>query len=231
LWRDYPVQVRAVRISRMAKLAVRYREYPMVSLWGGLINVSGLALPSLFLAQYYGAQNTGWFALLNRVLGVPAALIGLSIAQVYASEAAKLSRSDPDRLIYIFLKTTRRMLYLGLAPCVLFTILAPWIFQIIFGHAWREAGEYARYLAFMFYASFINSPVRATEVHRALRNRRIRFYRHLIELAALANGIQFKHSRLALCIHFLLERLRLQQGRCLSITAGKLINRPCAECL
>jgi O-antigen/teichoic acid export membrane protein len=27
---------------------------------------------------------------------------------------------------------------------------------------WREAGEYARYLAFMFYASFINSPVTQT---------------------------------------------------------------------
>ena len=143
----------------MAQLAIRYREYPLISVWGGLINLSGLAVPALFLAQYYSAQNTGWFALVNRVLGVPATLIGASLAQVYASEAAKLSRSDPERLQYIFLETTRRMLYLGLAPCLLFTILAPWLFQLVFGHAWREAGEYARYLGFMFYASFINSPV------------------------------------------------------------------------
>jgi O-antigen/teichoic acid export membrane protein len=162
LWRDYADKLRAIRLSRMVTVAVRYREYPLVSMWGTLINSSGLALPSLFLAQYYGAQNTGWFALVNRVLGVPAALIGLSIAQVYTSEAAKLSRSDPKRLMHIFLNTTRYMLYLGLAPCVVFTILAPWIFQFIFGHAWREAGVYARYLAFMFYASFINSPVQWT---------------------------------------------------------------------
>ncbi len=162
LWRDYAGQIRAIRLSRMMRLAVRYRDYPLVSLWGALINTSGLALPSLFLAQYYGAQNTGWFALVNRVLGVPAALIGASIAQVYTAEAAKLSRTDPKRLMYIFLKTTRRMLYLGFAPCILFTIIAPWVFQFIFGHAWREAGQYARYLAFMFYASFINSPVTMT---------------------------------------------------------------------
>jgi O-antigen/teichoic acid export membrane protein len=93
------------------------------------------------------------------VLGVPAALIGLSISQVYSSEAARLSRSDPKRLMYIFLKTTRRMLYLGFAPCIIFMIGAPWLFQFIFGHAWREAGQYARYLAFMFYVSFVNSPV------------------------------------------------------------------------
>jgi O-antigen/teichoic acid export membrane protein len=162
LWRHYNSQIRAIRPSRMVRLAMRYRDYPLVSMWGALINASGLALPSLFLAQYYGPQDTGWFALVNRVLGVPGALIGASIAQVYTSEAAKLSRSDPRRLMYIFRKTTRRMLYLGLAPCILFTLFAPWLFELIFGAAWREAGEYARYLAFMFYAGFINSPVTMT---------------------------------------------------------------------
>jgi O-antigen/teichoic acid export membrane protein len=162
LWEGYAGHIRAIRLRRMLYLAVRYREYPLVSLWGALINTSGLALPALFLAQYYGAQSTGWFALVNRVLGVPGALIGASIAQVYTSEAAKLSRSNPERLMFIFLKTTRHMLYIGLVPCILFTIFAPWFFQIVFGHAWREAGEYARYMAFMFYAGFLNSPVAMT---------------------------------------------------------------------
>jgi O-antigen/teichoic acid export membrane protein len=162
LWRGYATEISALRWSRMRRLAVRYRAYPLVSMWGALINASGLALPSLFLAQYYGRQHTGWFALVNRVLGVPAALIGVSLGQIYTSEAAKLSRSDPARLLSIFLKTTRHMFYLGLAPCVLFTIFAPWLFQLVFGRGWREAGEYARYLGFMCLASFINSPVTMT---------------------------------------------------------------------
>ena len=49
LWRDYAGQIRAIRLSRMMQLAVRYRDYPLVSMWGALINASGLALPSLFL--------------------------------------------------------------------------------------------------------------------------------------------------------------------------------------
>lgn len=162
LWRHSSDRLRAIRLSHMIELAIRYRAYPLVSMWGALISVSGGPLLTLFLAQYYGAQGTGWIALVSRVLGVPSELIGLSISQVYTSEAAKLSRSDPKRLMHIFLKTTRRMLYLGLAPCVLFVIVAPWLFQLIFGHAWREAGIYARYLAFMFYAGFINSPVQVT---------------------------------------------------------------------
>lgn len=162
LWSGSSERIHAVRLSRMIEVAARYRDYPLASLWGGLINQSGLALPSLFLAQYYGAQGTGYFALVNRVFGVPAALIGLSISQVYASRAARLSKSDPKHLMHIFLKTTRHMLFLGLAPCLLFMIVAPSFFQFVFGHAWREAGEYARYLTIMFYTGFINSPVQMT---------------------------------------------------------------------
>jgi len=162
LWKGYAKNLRAVRLRSMFRLATRYREYPLVSVWGALINMSGLALPALLLAQYYGAGETGSFGLVYRVLGAPISLIGVSIAQVYISEAAKLSRSDPQRLMHIFLKTTRHMIYVGLVPCAIFAAIAPWLFVHIFGSAWREAGEYARYLAFMFYASFINSPVTQT---------------------------------------------------------------------
>src|SRR6202035_2682704 len=61
LWRHHVVQVRAIRVPRMIRLAVRYRDYPLVSTWGGLLNASGLALPALFLAACYGARYTGWF--------------------------------------------------------------------------------------------------------------------------------------------------------------------------
>jgi O-antigen/teichoic acid export membrane protein len=162
LWTGYANHLRAVRIRSMLRLGARYREYPLVSMWGTLINMSGLALPALFLAQYYGAGETGSFGLVYRVLGAPISLVGISIAQVYISEAAKLSRSDPQRLMHIFLKTTRHMIYLGLVPCITFAVIAPWLFEHMFGHPWRDAGEYARYLAFMFYASFINSPVTQT---------------------------------------------------------------------
>lgn len=191
LWRDYKTKLLSIRFCTMLRLAIRYREYPLVSMWGTLINMSGLALPALFLAQFYGTRDTGWFALVNRVLGVPAALIGLSIAQVYISQAAKLSRSDPRRLMHIFLKTTRQMLYLGLVPCVLFTVFAPWLFQHIFGTAWREAGDYARYLAFMFYASFINSPV--TQTLNVLERQRAQFVWDISRLALTALAISIPH--------------------------------------
>ena len=191
LWKHFACKLRAVQVRRIFRLALRYREYPFVSMWGALINTSGLALPALFLAQYYGARETGCFALVNRVLGIPIGLIGASIAQVYISESAKLSRSDPNRLMHMFLKTTRHMIYVGLLPCCVFTILAPWLFQHIFGPAWHDAGEYARYLAFMFYASFIDSPV--TQTLNILERQRAQFSWDLSRLIATLAAIAIPH--------------------------------------
>ncbi len=192
LWKNFACKLRAVRVQRVFRLALRYRKYPLISMWGALINTSGLALPTLFLAQYYGPRETGCFALVNRVLGIPIALIGVSLAQVYISESAKLSRSDPNRLMHMFLKTTRHMIYGGLVPCGVFTLMAPWLFEHIFGPAWRNAGEYARYLAFMFYASFIDSPV--TQTLNILELQRAQFSWDLARLIVTVAAIAIPHS-------------------------------------
>lgn len=193
LWRKSSNQLRAIRFSRMIELAIRYRAYPLVSMWSSLISLSGGSLLTLFIAQYYGTQGTGWIALVGRVLSVPSELVGLSISQVYTAEAAKLSRSDPKRLMYIFLKTTRRMLYLGIVPCVLFAIAAPRLFQLVFGDAWREAGIYARYLAFMFYAGFINSPVQVTL--KVLERQRAQLTWDISRLALIVASIALPYYR------------------------------------
>lgn len=191
LWKGYRANLRRLRIRRICHMAARYRGYPLVSMWGSLINMSGLALPALFLAQFYGAHETGCFALVNRVLGMPAGLIGISIAQVYISEAAKLSRTDPERLMHIFLKTTRHMLYFGVIPCVAFAFLAPWLFVRIFGNPWRDAGEFARYLVVMFYASFINSPV--TQTLNVLERQEAQFAWDISRLIVTVAAISLPH--------------------------------------
>ncbi len=164
LLRDHSGELRNVQPGRMWNFASKYREYPLVSVWGALVNASGLAVPALLLAQFYGTQGTGWFALVNRVLAAPAALIGASVSQVYISSAAKLSRDNPTGLMQLFLRTSKRMLLLGLVPCTLFVLAAPFLFLVVFGVAWREAGLYARYLAPMFYLGFVSAPVTMTLV-------------------------------------------------------------------
>src|SRR5205823_1724758 len=113
-WRaDKAYFVRA-RWQAVWRAAVRYRRFPLISAGSALLNTAGFALPSLVIAQLYGAQVLGWFALVDRVMGMPSVIVGQAVSQVYMSEAAPLTRSNAVELKRLFFQTTKRLLWLGI---------------------------------------------------------------------------------------------------------------------
>jgi O-antigen/teichoic acid export membrane protein len=153
---------RLVRWRTMWSAAVRYRRFPLISSWSALINIAGYSLPPLLIAQLYGAKTLGWFALGDRVLGVPVTLIGQAVSQVYSIEAASVSTRDPQAMRALFLRSMKRLALLGIAPFLVLVAFSPFLFGFLFGTSWREAGVYARLLAPMYYLAFISSPLTST---------------------------------------------------------------------
>jgi O-antigen/teichoic acid export membrane protein len=142
--------------------AVRYRRFPFVSSGSALVGVAAYSLPPLLMAQLYGPRTLGWFALGDRVLGAPAVLVGQAISQVYCVEAASLNVSNPEAFRGLFLRSVKRLLWLGLIPFVIFLLFGPGLFGFVFGASWREAGVYARWLAAMHYVAFVSWPLTPT---------------------------------------------------------------------
>lgn len=161
-WRRHHEIFRRVRLVGMRGVASHYRHFPLISTVSGLVNTAGFAVPVLLIADFYGAQVLGWFALVSRLLAAPATLVGQAISQVYMSEAARGLHSDPRALQRLFLDTLRRLAWLGAVPCALFVIAAPPLFAFVFGEEWREAGHYARLLAVMYYMSLVAGPLMPT---------------------------------------------------------------------
>lgn len=153
---------RLVRWRTMWSAAVRYRRFPLISSWSALINIAGYSLPPLLIAQLYGAKTLGWFALGDRVLGMPVTLIGQAVSQVYTIEAASLSTRDPQAMRGLFLRSIKRLALLGIGPLLILVTFSPFLFGFIFGTSWREAGVYARLLAPMHYLAFISWPLTPT---------------------------------------------------------------------
>jgi O-antigen/teichoic acid export membrane protein len=56
----------------------------------------------------------------------------------------------------------RRLFLLGVGPAFVLVVAGPWMFGLIFGPTWTEAGEYARYLAVAYLAQFAVTPVSST---------------------------------------------------------------------
>lgn len=153
-----------VNVAGVRRAAWRYRRFPLLSSGSRLVNNAGLYLPNLMLAAFYGPQVVGWLGLGRRVIRLPMILVGRSVAQVYIGEASRLAQDKPGELHRLFLKTAQRLLLVGGIPIALLGLSGPWLFALVLGEAWREAGAYVQLLAVMFMAEFVVVPVSSTLV-------------------------------------------------------------------
>ncbi|MGB9859405.1 MAG: oligosaccharide flippase family protein, partial [Moorellaceae bacterium] len=161
-WRNDRCLLKAISLVDVRWAAKRYWRFPIFSSSSSLLNNAGLQLPAILLAAFYGPQVAGWFALGQRVLGMPMTLIGDAVAQVYLGEAPRLSRDNPQALRQLFMRTMFRLLLMGGIPVVSIASGGPWLFALLFGEGWRETGFYVRLLGAMFLIRFIVAPLSQT---------------------------------------------------------------------
>jgi O-antigen/teichoic acid export membrane protein len=154
------VRMLRLRWKRLWPLARRHWHYPAYSAPSALLQSSTLLLPAVLLAALYGPVIAGWFGLGQRVMALPVKLLGQAASQVFLGEAPKLSNDAEVRRL--FLRSTAGFAALGLlgmAPVLLF---GPWLFALVFGAGWREAGLMAAILVPQHLARFVVTPVSQT---------------------------------------------------------------------
>jgi O-antigen/teichoic acid export membrane protein len=149
-------------VERIKQNLIRYRRFPLLSSVSALFNSAGLQLPSLLLLAFYGPQVAGWFALSQRVLGIPTTLLGTSVSQVYTGKAAQMARETPTSLLPLFQKTVSRLFLLALLPAIVLSIFAPQLSAFVFGQDWYRTGQYIQVLTPMFLAQLAVSPLSQT---------------------------------------------------------------------
>lgn len=151
------------------KLAKKYRDFPFFRTPEMFLSSISGDLPIILLSILFGPASAGFYSIGRTVLNIPTILISKSIGDVFyprISEAA----NNKENLTNLILKATLLLALIGVIPYGIVIIFGPWIFGIVFGEAWIVAGEYARWIAFWAYFSFINRPsVRSLPVLYAQR--------------------------------------------------------------
>jgi len=137
----------------------RYRRFPMLTLPSALVNSAGLEAPLLVIAAYYGDARAGLLGLTIRVFSAPTALIGQAIDQVFTGESSAAIREPTGTLTRLLHHTAVRLLIIGALPTAILVLAGPWMFGLVFGPTWTEAGDYARILAFAYLAQFVVNPI------------------------------------------------------------------------
>lgn len=163
VWGGAPLAaLRAVRISARAlrERIVRYWKYPVLLGPSALIDAAAAALPVPILASCYGLAAAGKFALVQRLVLLPVALIVGSVGDVFHAHAADIAGRKPVAATAEFLTSTAvRLLLFALALYVPVALIAPFTAAWVFGPQWADAGTMIAVLAPMCIAQTVVSPI------------------------------------------------------------------------
>ncbi len=163
LWREAGGELqqarRGGRLGRLGEELSRARHFPLVVLPSSLVDALAAALPLPFIAWMFGAAEAGQFALVWRVAGLPGGLVAASVGDVFHAHATAARSVGSPQVRHLLLDTMRMLGIVAVAIYVPLCLVAPWVFEWVFGAPWRMAGEMLLLLAPMWLTSMVVSPV------------------------------------------------------------------------
>ncbi len=141
----------------LGRMLRRYSHFGIYSAPAGLINTIGNQAPNLIFASVFGAFQLGQLALAQRLLLLPAGLIGSSVGQVFLSQAAERYRAG--MLPALISQASRKLLLYGLVVAAVAGFgLAP-LMPVIFGEQWEATRTIMPILIPSFMGQLVASPL------------------------------------------------------------------------
>ena len=185
-------EINKVKIIEMAQ---RYINFPKYSTLAILANKLSYQLTNIIISMMYSVATLGFYSHVQRILGLPASLIGTSIGRVFFHEANKEKQST-GKAINTWKKTIKK-LFLISAP--IFTILfltVESLFAFVFGEPWRIAGEYAQIVIPFFFVQFMVSSISSIETIMEKQNLDLVFNISILVVSMIiivvSSGFSFK---------------------------------------
>ncbi len=146
-----PRALKHVTPGGMKAMAIRFRRFPLLSSWSGVIDAVGSSyLLLVAIPLLYSNAIAGFVFLTDRIIGRPLLLISTSILQVYVGDMSKSLAGDPEMLRTRFLKLAATQTMIVTGWLLLVNLLAPYVFHIIFGDEWQAAVPYLHVLSIAY---------------------------------------------------------------------------------
>lgn len=139
---------RAFSIRRVIDAARLYRQYPLLAAPSGLLGALTGTLSSILMYGIFSASLSGQFALVERSVVLPLSAAILTIAQVYQGQFSERIRNRSAALGHDYGRLIATLGLLACVPALILIAAGPALFAFVFGEQWRQAGAFARILAF-----------------------------------------------------------------------------------
>ncbi|MBT3068361.1 lipopolysaccharide biosynthesis protein [Rhodoferax sp. U11-2br] len=141
----------------------RFRSLPLFSMPSAAVNTLGSSFTPLMMLALFGANEAGNFAMIERLLGTPIAVIAGAASQAFMAAFSGQSLVANEKRV-LFLRILRTSALLGFAPTIVLMAVGQDLLPLLLGDDWQLAGRYVGILAPMLYISLLATPVNMTLV-------------------------------------------------------------------
>ncbi len=155
-WRNVLLPATRELRGAMRAAAQQHRDFALVNTPHAFLGTLQDALAVALLVAWTGEAAAGFWGLALRYLKAPATLVGAAVSQALYPRLVAAAPAEARRMVR---QTMMLLGLLGLALMVLLMVAGPWLFALVFGPAWREAGELARALSPYIAAHFVAAPL------------------------------------------------------------------------
>jgi O-antigen/teichoic acid export membrane protein len=144
------------------ELAHKFRKFPLFTFPGTLISSLSATLLPLVFVKVYGFEVAGQYALIERVILLPVAVIAGASMQVFTGDFSENLRNPSVDLNSLFRKVLRNHALLAVLPCLLGMFLLPTLIPIVFGENWQLAGRLGAIAMPIAFMNFVVQPLTMT---------------------------------------------------------------------
>ena len=147
------------RERKMSRALKTYWRFPVVFAPSSLLNTLGSNLPLIILGSTFGASAAGNFSMAQRIALIPSTIVGTAVGQVFLSEIVKLGKDSTTIGPSISERPSGSCSFAVPIIIGLAALLSRWLFVVVLGDQWIQAGEFAQLISVSVGIGFIASPL------------------------------------------------------------------------
>lgn len=151
---EYNHQSKPKKIEK--KLLNHFKRLPLYNAPTALIDALRLNGINVLLSAFFSISSLGQFALAWRLLQSPISLINGALSQVYYQHFTQLPHKERHPFLCSCIK---KSFVIGILPFTVLYFISEWLFILLFGEEWRQAGYICSILVPWLFLNFITSPI------------------------------------------------------------------------
>lgn len=169
------------------RIVSHYRNYPLFVLPSVGVQVLTFQSPIYIATFFFSTASAGQYSLANSLINLPLNLLVGSIAPVFLQKINETIKSKPLDAVRIVHQLVDRLFIIGLLPMAGIVVFGDWIFRIVLGEQWIDAGNLARYMGLYSFFQIVNLPL--ISIFRVLNRERLGLAMNLLTFLLSTVGL------------------------------------------